>query len=119
MGIRGVLLLEGHHIAYFSQKLKGVARNYYTYDKELYSLVRVLHTWQHYLLPKELVIHSDHESLKYIKSEGKLNKRHAKWVEFIEQFPYVIKHKQEKANVVVDAYLGDKSNILAGYYEFK
>jgi len=49
------------------------------------------------------VIHSDHESLKYLKSENKLNKRHAKWVEFIEQFPYVIKHKQGKINVVVDA----------------
>jgi len=53
--------------------------------------------------PKEFVIHSDHESLKYLKGQSKLNKRHAKWVEFIEQFPYVIKHKQGKDNVVVDA----------------
>ena len=74
-----------------------------TYDKELYALVRALHTWQHYLLPKEFVIHSDHESLKYIKSQGKLNKKHAKWVEFIEQFPYVVKHKSGKANVVANA----------------
>ena len=49
------------------------------------------------------MIHSDHESLKYLKSQSKLNKRHAKWVEFIEQFPYVIKHKQGKINVVADA----------------
>ncbi|RDX72218.1 hypothetical protein CR513_48328, partial [Mucuna pruriens] len=51
-------------------------------------LVRALKTWQHYLLPKEFVIHSDHESLKYLKGQAKLNKRHAKWVEFLEQFPY-------------------------------
>jgi len=50
----------------------------------------------------EFVIHSDHESLKYLKGQSKLNKRHAKWVELIEQFPYVIKHKQGKTNVVVD-----------------
>ena len=49
------------------------------------------------------MIHSDHESLKYLKSQNKLNKRHAKWVEFLEQFPYVIKHKQGKINVVADA----------------
>jgi len=49
------------------------------------------------------VIHSDHESLKYLKTQSKFNKRHAKWVEFIEQFPYVIKYKQGKINVVVDA----------------
>jgi len=54
-------------------------------------------------LPKEFVIHSDHESLKYLKRQGKLNKRNAKWVEFLEQFPYVIKHKKGKSNVVVDA----------------
>jgi len=62
-----------------------------------------LQNWQHYLFPKEFVIHSDHESLKYLKSQSKLNNRHAKWVEFIEQFSYVIKHKQGKINVVVDA----------------
>ncbi|KAI5409111.1 hypothetical protein KIW84_054787 [Lathyrus oleraceus] len=94
---------EGHPLAYFSEKLKGAALNYSTYDKELYSLVRALQTWQHYLLPKEFVIHSDHESLKHLKGQGKLNKRHAKWVEFLEQFPYVIKHKKGKSNVVADA----------------
>ena len=66
-------------------------------------MVRALKTWQHYLLPKEFVIHSDHESLKYLKGQGKLNKRHAKWVEFLEQFPYVIKYKKGKGNIVADA----------------
>lgn len=103
VGIGAVLLQEGHPLAYFSEKLKGAALNYSTYDKELYSLVRALQTWQHYLLPKEFVIHSDHESLKHLKGQGKLNKRHAKWVEFLEQFPYVIKHKKGKSNVVADA----------------
>jgi len=103
VGIGGVLLQEGHPIAYFSERLKGAVGNYSTYDKKLYVLVRALHTWQHYLLPKKFVIHSDHESLKYLKTQGKLNKKHAKWVEFIEQFPYVVKHKSCKANVVVDA----------------
>jgi hypothetical protein len=32
-----------------------------------------------------------------------LNKRHAKWVKFIETFPYVIRYKQGKENVVADA----------------
>jgi hypothetical protein len=66
-------------------------------------LVRVLETWQHYLWPKEFVIHSDHESLKHIRGQAKLNKRHAKWVEFIETFPYIIKHKNGKENVIADA----------------
>ncbi|RDX77610.1 Retrovirus-related Pol polyprotein from transposon 17.6, partial [Mucuna pruriens] len=52
----------------------------------------------HYLLPKEFLIHSDHEILKHLRSQSKLKKRH-----FLEKFPYVIKHKQGKANLVVDA----------------
>jgi len=32
-----------------------------------------------------------------------VNKRHAKWMEILEQIPYVIKYKKGKSNVVVDA----------------
>ncbi|KAK1664996.1 hypothetical protein QYE76_053155 [Lolium multiflorum] len=103
IGLGGVLLQEGKPVAYFSEKLSGPSLNYSTYDKELYALVRTLETWQHYLWPKEFVIHSDHESLKHIRSQAKLNRRHAKWVEFIESFPYVIKHKKGKDNVIADA----------------
>jgi hypothetical protein len=73
------------------------------YDKELYALVRTLETWQYYLWPKEFVIHSAHESLRHIRTQKKLNYRHAKWAKFIEPFPYVIKHKKGKDNVIVDA----------------
>ncbi|RVW46460.1 Transposon Ty3-I Gag-Pol polyprotein [Vitis vinifera] len=59
--------------------------------------------WQHYLWPKEFVIHTDHESLKHLRGQGKLNRRHAKWVEFIETFLYVIKYKQGKENIVANA----------------
>ena len=31
------------------------------------------------------------------------NRRHAKWAEFIESFPYIIKYKKGKDNVIADA----------------
>ena len=49
------------------------------------------------------MIHTDHESLKHLRGQHKLNKRHAQWVEFIETFPYVIRCKQGKENVIADA----------------
>ena len=94
MGISAVLMQDRGPIAYFSEKLCGSTLNYPTYDKELYALVRALETWQNYLWPKEFVIHLDHESLKHLKGQGKLNRSHAKWVEFIETSPYVIKAKR-------------------------
>ncbi|CAI9766516.1 unnamed protein product [Fraxinus pennsylvanica] len=57
-------------IAYFSEKLSGAALNYPTYDKEFYSPVRVLETWQHYIWPKEFMIHTDHWSLKHLRGQG-------------------------------------------------
>ncbi|XP_020961117.1 LOW QUALITY PROTEIN: uncharacterized protein LOC107646376 [Arachis ipaensis] len=103
IGIGSVLMQEKRAIAFFSEKLNLAQRKYSTYDKELYALVRALEVWQHYLLPKEFVIHTDHESLKHLKGQGKLDKRHAKWVKFIETFPYVIAFKQDKDNVIADA----------------
>ena len=81
---------EKRPIAYFSEKLNGTALNYSIYDKELSALVRALETWQQYLWPKKFVIHTDHESLKHLKGQGKT-------------FPYVIKYKQGKENIVADA----------------
>jgi hypothetical protein len=92
-------------VAYLSEKLGGPSLNYSTYDKELYALVRILETWQHYHWPKKFVIHSDHESLKHIRGQGKLNKHHAKWVEFIEIFPYIIKHMKGKTIPLPMLYL--------------
>jgi hypothetical protein len=103
IGIGGVLMQERRPISDFSEKLSGLTLNYSVYDKELYALVWSLETWQHYLFPKEFVIHSDHESLKHLKGQLKLNRRHAKWCEFIETFPYIVKYKKGKGNVVADA----------------
>ena len=72
IGIGAVLKQEGRPIAFFNEKLSGASLNYPTYDKELYSIVPALETWQHYLYSKEFIIHTDHESLKYLKGQSKL-----------------------------------------------
>jgi len=73
-------------MAYFSEKLHDATLDYPIYNNELYALVRALH-----------------ESLKYLKGQYKLNKRHAKWMGFLEQFPYVIKYKKGNTKIVADA----------------
>ena len=73
-GIGGVLMQENPPIAYFSEKLSEAQLNYHIYDMELYALVRVLRVWEHYLHPHEFVFHTDHETLKHLKGQTKLNK---------------------------------------------
>ena len=68
IGIGGVLSLEGHPIAFFSEKLNEARLKYSTYDKELCAVVQALRYWRHYLLPHEFVLFSDHEALKFLNS---------------------------------------------------
>jgi hypothetical protein len=98
---------KGKHVAYFSEKLSGPVLNYSTYDKELYALVRCLETWQHYLWPKEFVIHSDHESLKCIRSQGKLNHRHGNGLNSLNHFLMLSSTRKGWTMLLLMLYLGD------------
>jgi len=55
------------------------------------------------LLPQEFVIYSDHEALKYLNSQNKLNSRYGRWVDFLQDYTYVIKHKAGVENRIADA----------------
>nr|XP_043611666.1 uncharacterized protein LOC122583313 [Erigeron canadensis] len=84
-------------------KLNDSKLKYNTYDKEFYAIIRAITHWSHYLKPKQFVLFSDHEALKFINGQHKLNARHAKWVEFLQSYSFVSKHKAGVANVVDDA----------------
>ena len=105
IGIEIVLMQHKRPITYFNEKFNGATLNYPIYDKELYASVRTLETWQHYFWPKKFVIHTDHQSLRYLKSQGKLSRRHTMWVEFIEAFSHIINYKQGKEIIVTDSLL--------------
>ncbi|PKU62236.1 putative mitochondrial protein [Dendrobium catenatum] len=103
IGIGGILSQEGHPVAYFSEKLNDTRQRYSTYDKEFYAIIQSLRHWRHYLLPQEFVIFSDHEALRYINSQKKLNARHGRWVEFLQEYTYTIRHKAGSENKAADA----------------
>jgi len=83
VGIGVVLTQEGRPLAFFSEKLSDARRKYSTYDKEFFAIIRALEHWTHYLIAKEFILHYDHEALKFIQGQHKLNPRHAKWVQYL------------------------------------
>jgi hypothetical protein len=100
----GVVLSQGNRpVAYFSEKLNETKRKYSTYDKEFYAIIQALKKWKHYIVPQEFVLYRDNQALQFISRQEKLNQRHAKWVEFMQNFTFVIKHIAGNANKVVDS----------------
>lgn len=71
--------------------------NYPTNSKELYALLK---PWrqQYYVWLNEYVIHTDLESLKHLKGQDKLNKRHRDVG--VLTFPYV-RCKKDKENIII------------------
>lgn len=65
---------------FFSEKPSSSRQAWSTYELELYALVRALKQWEHYLLFKELILLTDHFSLKYLQAQESINKIHAHWV---------------------------------------
>jgi hypothetical protein len=55
--------------------------------------------------------------MKYLKAQSNLHRHLAKWVEFIESFPYIIKYKKGKDNVVLDAL--SRKNMLLTHLDVK
>jgi hypothetical protein len=101
--IGAVLSQEDRPIVYFSEKLDEAKVKYSTYDKEFYAIIQVLKKWRHYLIPKEFVLYSDNHALQFVTQQEKLNQKHAKWVEYMQNFTFVIKHISGTANKVADA----------------
>ena len=84
---------EGRLVAFFSEKLNDAKRKYSVCDQEFYAIVQASKKWRHYLIPKEFLLYTDHKALQYLGSQHKLNQRHMKWVEYLQNFTFVIKHK--------------------------
>ena len=90
-----ILLQEGKPICYHYANFSGLILNYPTYDKEMYALVQVVKKWKYYLMGKETIIHIDHQPLKYLQTQSKLQQtRRYRWVSFLQKFHLVIKYKK-------------------------
>ena len=101
-GLGGVLMQDNHVLCYESRKLNGHVMKYATHDLELAAIVHALKMWRHYLMGIKFDIRTDHYGLKYLFDQPTLNARQARWLGFLCEFDFEIKHIKGKENKVVD-----------------
>jgi hypothetical protein len=83
--------------------LKEHEKNYVTHDLDLVAIVHTLKKWRHYLIRRRFELRTNHNGLKYLFDQPTLNARHSRWVEFLCEYDFDIKHIKGKENKVVDS----------------
>ncbi|KAJ1598919.1 hypothetical protein NDA14_005533 [Ustilago hordei] len=89
----GVLQHFDYHLP--TRKMSSAEKNYEIHDKELLAVVACLTQWRHMLagLPNQLVILTDHEALKYFKSQRRITGRQARWAILLADFDFILQYR--------------------------
>ena len=83
-------------VCYESRKVKDHEMNYATRDLELATIVHALKKWRHYLMGRIFELRTDHSGLKYLFGQPTLNFRKIRWLEFLIEYDFDIKHIKGK-----------------------
>ena len=92
-----------HTICYESQNLKENKKNYPMFDLALVAIIHALKMWRHYLMRRNFLLNTNNTSLKYLFNQPNLNARQARWLAFLREYHFELKHIKGKENKVVDA----------------
>ncbi|TYK03667.1 uncharacterized protein E5676_scaffold863G00210 [Cucumis melo var. makuwa] len=76
--IGGVLMQDGHPIAFESRKLNDTERRYTVQEKEMTAIVHCLRTWRHYLLGSKFTVMTDNVATSYFQTQKKLTPKQAR-----------------------------------------
>jgi len=80
-------------------------KNYPVREKELLAVKTALTIWRHYLIGNKVIVYTDHESLKYFKSQSLADSpgRLARWAELFQDYDLEIRYIKGKSNIPADA----------------
>jgi hypothetical protein len=82
--------------------LKEHERIYATHDLELAAIMHALKKWRHYLMGKRFEMRTYHNGLNHLFDQTTLNARQSRWVEFLSEYDFDIKHIKGKEIKVVE-----------------
>src|SRR5215471_4800150 len=83
-----------HPVAFWSRKCLPAECNYDIHDREILAIVESMKHWRHYLEGAKFPIQvlSDHKNLEVFMTTKMLNRRQARWAEFLANYDFVLVH---------------------------
>ena len=78
-----------HDVGYYSKALNSAERNYNIWDREFLAVIKALGNWRHLLIstPHKIIVWTDHANLQYYRQPQKVNRRVARGISFMANFP--------------------------------
>ncbi|KAG6515103.1 hypothetical protein ZIOFF_025488 [Zingiber officinale] len=112
--IDGVLVQEGHPVAFESRKLNAAEQKYSVYEKEIVVVVHCLQVWRVYLLGTKFLVRTDNVANTFFATQKKLSLKQARWQKFLAEYDFTWEHKPGRHNQVADAL--SRKEVFATFY---
>lgn len=102
-----------HPIYYASKALNTAQKNYTVTEQELFALVFTFEEFCSYLLGANVVVHTDHSTIKYLMAKKDVKPRLIRWVLLLQEFNFDVINRKGSENQVSDhlSRLEDKAII--------
>jgi hypothetical protein len=103
LGVSGVLMQNGHPIAFESRKLIPAERNYSPTELEMLAVVYCVKKWCCYIEGRDVSVFTDHKPNTFFDTNTMQSRRAARWLEALQGHRLKWNYKPGKQNVVADA----------------
>ncbi|GBG62416.1 hypothetical protein CBR_g30370 [Chara braunii] len=90
-------------IEYMSKNMPSKKLAKSIYERELYALYKALVHWRQFLLGRFFYLRTDHQTLKWIKTQPALSDALKRWIEVIDQYDFKLEYLKGEYNKVADA----------------
>ncbi|GBG92641.1 hypothetical protein CBR_g56606 [Chara braunii] len=90
-------------VEYMSKKMSSQKLAKSSYEKALYAVYKALTHWRHYLLGRFFILRTDHQTLRWMRTQPVLSDALKRWIEVIEQYDFDPQYIKGEYNKVADA----------------
>ncbi|KEP46697.1 putative Ty3/Gypsy polyprotein/retrotransposon [Rhizoctonia solani 123E] len=88
---------------FHSRKFNPAQMSYRTHEQELLAIIEGLLKWEDKLLGRQFKVLTDHNSLKWLKTQPDLSRRQVRWLEYLSRFDFEIEYIPGASNGIADA----------------